>query len=40
MRKQGEWHLTHGQRAQPYLNPAVANHVQQYEGIIEGEMRG
>ena len=36
----GEWHLTNGQRAQPYLKPAVADHVQQYKGIIESEMRG
>lgn len=36
----GDWHLTHGQRAQPYLKPAVANHVPQYRGIIEGEMKG
>lgn len=33
----GNWHLTHGQRAQPYLKPAVADHVPQYKGIIEGE---
>ena len=25
---------------QPYLKPAVADHVPQYKGIIEGEMRG
>lgn len=37
---QGNWHLTHGQRAQPYLKPAVADYVAQYKGIIESEMRG
>lgn len=37
---QGNWHLTHGQRAQPYLKPAVADHVAQYKGIIEGELHG
>lgn len=36
---QGNWHLTHGQRAQPYLKPAVADHVAQYSGIIEGELK-
>ena len=36
---QGNWHLTHGQRAQPYLKPAVADHVGQYKGIIEGELK-
>lgn len=35
----GNWHLTHGQRAQPYLKPAVANHVAQYGGIIEEELK-
>lgn len=35
----GNWHLTHGQRAQPYLKPAVADHVQQYDGIIRGEVQ-
>ena len=36
----GNWHLTNGQRAQPYLKPAVADHVAQYKRIIEEEMRG
>ena len=35
----GNWHLTHGQRAQPYLKPAVADHVAQYRDIIEGELK-
>lgn len=35
----GNWHLTHGQRAQPYLKPAVSDHVQQYKGIIESELK-
>lgn len=35
----GNWHLTHGQRAQPYLKPAVADHVRQYKGIIESELK-
>lgn len=35
----GNWHLTHGQRAQPYLKPAVADHKAQYRGIIEGELK-
>lgn len=35
----GNWHLTHGQRAQPYLKPAVADHVPQYRSIIEGELK-
>lgn len=36
----GRWHLTYGQRAQPYLKPAIADNVQQYKSIIESEMRG
>ena len=35
----GQWHLTHGQRAQPYLKPAVADHVSQYKQIIEQERK-
>lgn len=35
----GNWHLTYGQRAQPYLKPAVADHVQQYESIIRSELQ-
>ncbi len=36
----GNWHRTSGQRAQPYLKPAVADHGSVYHGIIEGEMKG
>lgn len=36
----GNWHITHGQRAQPYLKPAVADHGKEYEAIIRGEMHG
>lgn len=35
----GQWHLTHGQRAQPYLKPAVADHQKTYANIIEDEMK-
>lgn len=35
----GNWHLTHGQRAQPYLKPAVADHATQYRSIIESELK-
>ena len=35
----GNWHLTHGQRAQPYLKPAIANHVGTYKNILESEMK-
>lgn len=36
----GNWHLTNGQRAQPYLKPAVAGHTAQSRGIIEEELHG
>lgn len=31
---------TSRQRAQPYLKPAVADHVATYKGIIENELKG
>nr|UWI40350.1 MAG: Minor capsid protein [Bacteriophage sp.] len=36
----GDWHLTHGQRAKPYIKPAVADHAAQYNRIIEQELKG
>lgn len=36
----GHWHRTSGQRAQPYLKPAVAEHGQTYRNIIENTMKG
>lgn len=36
----GNWHLTHGQRAQPYLKPAVDEHRDQYRQIIKNELEG
>ncbi len=35
----GNWHMTHGQRAQPFLKPAVADHAQTYRNIIEDELK-
>ncbi len=35
----GNWHMTHGQRAQPFLKPAVADHAQTYRNIIENELK-
>lgn len=32
-------HMTEGQPPHPYLKPAVADHVAQYRGIIEGELK-
>lgn len=36
----GDWHLTHGQRAKPYTKTAVADHAAQYNRIIEQELKG
>ena len=35
----GNWHMTHGQRARPFLKPAAANHARTYKNIVEDEMR-
>ena len=35
----GNWHRTHGQKAQPYLKTAVADHANTYRKIIEDEMK-
>lgn len=31
----GNWHYTHGQKAQPFLKPAVAEHADKYREIIK-----
>lgn len=36
---QGRWHMTHGQRAQPYIKPAVADHIGTYQNIIKDAMK-
>ena len=38
--EKGNWHRTNGQKAQPYLKPAVADHAQKYRNIIEDELKG
>lgn len=35
----GNYHMTRGTKAQPFLKPAVADHVQQYKSIIESELK-
>ena len=34
----GRWHHTNGQKAQPYLKSAVADHKQTYKNIIKDEL--
>ena len=38
--EKGNWHRTHGQKAQPYLKPAVGDHANTYRKIIEDELKG
>lgn len=35
----GNWHWTAGNKAQPYLKPAVADHAQTYRNIMEDELK-
>ena len=35
----GNWHWTRGNPAQPFLKPAVADHKQTYQNIIEDELK-
>lgn len=36
----GNWHYTHGQRAQPFLKPALQNNIKTYKAIIKDELGG
>lgn len=36
---EGKWHHTNGQRAQPYLKPAVADHKKTYYNIFKDELK-
>ena len=38
--KTGEWRTTHGQKAQPYLKPAITDHTDTYKNIVKDEMGG
>lgn len=35
----GDWHWTKGNTAKPFIKPAVADHAQTYQNIIEDEMK-
>lgn len=35
----GNWHYTRGNKAQPYLKPALADHAQQYRDILINELK-
>lgn len=36
----GKWHRTHGNRPQPYLKPAIVDHLETYKNIITDELKG
>lgn len=36
---EGNWHRTSGQPARPFIKPAVANHLEQYQKIIKKELK-
>ncbi len=38
--RHGGWHITSGQRPQPYLRPAVSDHDSAYAGVIRQVLRG
>ncbi len=35
----GNWHYTRGNKAQPFLKPAAADHAGQYRDILENELK-
>lgn len=35
----GNWHYTRGNKAQPFLKPALADHAQQYRDILVNELK-
>lgn len=35
----GNWHMTHGNKAQPFLKPAAADHAGQYRDILGNELK-
>lgn len=37
---EGNWHMTDGQRPQPFIKPAVADHVGEYKSILENALKG
>ena len=36
--EKGNWHWTRGNKAQPFLKPAVADHAKEYQSIIKTEL--
>ncbi len=36
----GNWHTTNGMKPQPYLRPAIDNHLNEYKQFLESELKG
>nr|DAW49209.1 MAG TPA: protein of unknown function (DUF4416) [Caudoviricetes sp.] len=37
--EKGNWHYTRGNKAHPFLKPALADHTQTYKNIFEDELK-
>lgn len=37
--EKGNWHYTRGNKAKPFLKPALADHTQTYKNIFEDELK-
>lgn len=37
--KDGNWHTTSGQKPQPFLRPAIADHTDEYKSLIESYLQ-
>lgn len=35
----GEWHKTSGQKAQPFIRPSIADHISEYERLVQKELK-
>lgn len=35
----GEWHTTNGMKPQPYLRPAIDDHMSEYKQIVQNELQ-
>ena len=36
----GDWHTTNGMKPQPFLRPAIDNHLDEYQNIVNNELKG
>lgn len=36
----GDWHISHGMRARPYLKPAITDHANEYSTLLKDALKG